>query len=112
MCTVETDFSNNRTVEKISAYIVHTYTWISRDSPSIPLVQSNLNDRSLCLGTINIFSGQHLTRAKRLGSECTCLDSSGQLFEPPDFYTLMGSANGLTKQAFFKLKITFLKENT
>lgn len=33
----QTDFSNNCTVEKISAYIAHSFTWISRESPLIPI---------------------------------------------------------------------------
>lgn len=58
MCTVESDFKKNCTVEKKSALILSIP---ALETPGrahqFTEIQSKLNDRSLCLDAINTFSG-------------------------------------------------------
>lgn len=98
MCAVETDFSNNCILSKKSVLTLPTPT---RGSPGrthqFPQVQSNLNDRSLCLCAIYILAVQakkDWVQNAHFGPK-----TPGGLFVPLlNINGLHGISNGLTNQ--------------
>lgn len=96
MCTVETDFNNNRTVEKkLSSYIAHSYTWIPRVIEPINPHNSNLTFVKV------IFLAVHTDKAPKdwVKNAQIWTKIPSRTFCTPDFYALTAIVNGTTNYA-------------